>query len=111
MLGEGGEDPVRSKRPPCLDSKRPRVCMQHAHTYFNMCACCPYTREHHTCHNHDHAHNHTQHRQHTQHATEAKRKEEERSREKVKEKKEKKEKKEEKEKINRSEKDQEIKRK
>ena len=39
------ENPVcRLKTPPCVHSKRPRVCRQHAHMLFNMCACCWYTR-------------------------------------------------------------------
>ena len=28
----------------CVHPKRPRVCRQHAHMRFNMCACCRYTR-------------------------------------------------------------------
>ena len=28
----------RFNTPPCVHSKRPRVCRQHAHTCFNMCA-------------------------------------------------------------------------
>ena len=34
---------VDSKRL-CVDSKRPRVCWQHAHMLDNMCACCQHTR-------------------------------------------------------------------
>ena len=35
------ENPVcRLKTPPCEHSKRPRVCRQHAHMHFNMCAWC-----------------------------------------------------------------------
>ena len=30
--------------PPCVHSKRPRVCRQHAHMLFNMCAWCRCTR-------------------------------------------------------------------
>ena len=33
-----------SKTSPCLDSKRPLVCRQHAHMCFNMCACCRHTQ-------------------------------------------------------------------
>ena len=36
---------VDSKTPPCVHSKRPRVCRHHAHMCFNMWACCRYTRE------------------------------------------------------------------
>ena len=32
------------KTPPCVDSKRPRVCRHHAHMCFNMWAWCRYTR-------------------------------------------------------------------
>ena len=35
---------VDSKTPPCADSKRLRVCPQHAHMLFSMCAWCRYTR-------------------------------------------------------------------
>ena len=35
---------VDSKTPPCVHSKRPRVCRQHAQMCFNMCAWCRYTR-------------------------------------------------------------------
>ena len=39
------ENPVcRLKTPPCVHSKRPRVCRQHAHMLFNMCAWCRHTR-------------------------------------------------------------------
>ena len=31
-------------QPPCVHSKRPRACRQHAHMLFNMCACCRHTR-------------------------------------------------------------------
>ena len=57
----------RFKTPPCVHSKRPRVCWQHAHMCFNMCAWCRYTRgrlnlqkggfpstTHHTHHNNRH---------------------------------------------------------
>ena len=40
---------VDSKTPPCVHSKRPRVCRHHAHMCFNMCAWCPYTRERFEC--------------------------------------------------------------
>ena len=32
------------KKPPCVDSKRPRVYRHHAHTCYHMCAWCRYTR-------------------------------------------------------------------
>ena len=35
----------RFNMPPCVRSKRPRVCQHHAHMCFNMCAC-RYTRGH-----------------------------------------------------------------
>ena len=35
---------VDSKTPPCVHSKRPRVCRHHAHMCFNMFAWCRYTR-------------------------------------------------------------------
>ena len=35
---------VLLKTPPCVDSKRPRVCRQHAHMLFSMRAWCRYTR-------------------------------------------------------------------
>ena len=35
---------VDSKTPPCVHSKRPRVCRHHAHMCFNMCAWCRHTR-------------------------------------------------------------------
>ena len=35
---------VDSKTPPCVHSKRPRVCRQHTHMCFHMCAWCLYTR-------------------------------------------------------------------
>ena len=40
------ENPVcgLKKTPPCVDSKRPRVCRQHAHMLFNTCARCRHTR-------------------------------------------------------------------
>ena len=34
----------RFKTPPCVPTKRPCVCRHHAHTCFNMCAWCQYTR-------------------------------------------------------------------
>ena len=34
----------RLKTPPCVHSKRARVCRQHAYTLFNMCAWCRHTR-------------------------------------------------------------------
>ena len=44
------ENPVsRLKTPPCVHSKRPRVCRQHAHMLFNMCAWCRYTRRRFEC--------------------------------------------------------------
>ena len=33
------------KTPPCVHSKRLRVCRHHAHMCFNMCAWCRYTRD------------------------------------------------------------------
>ena len=50
VLGEeGGEREgkgrcVCTKRPPCLDSKRPRVYRHHAHMLKHMCAWCRHTR-------------------------------------------------------------------
>ena len=39
------ENPVcRLKTPPCVDSKRPRVCRQHAHMLKSMCAWCRQSR-------------------------------------------------------------------
>ena len=35
---------TRSKRPPCVDSKRPRVCRHHAHMLKHMCAWCRHAR-------------------------------------------------------------------
>ena len=35
---------VCTNRPPCVDSKRPRVYGHHAHMCYHMCAWCPYTR-------------------------------------------------------------------
>ena len=35
---------VSTQHVPCVRSKRPRVCRQHAHMCFNMCACCRHTR-------------------------------------------------------------------
>ena len=35
---------VDSDTPPCVHSKRPRVCRHHTHMCFNMCAWCWYTR-------------------------------------------------------------------
>ena len=35
---------VDSKRFPCVDSTRPRVCRQHAHMLKHVCACCRHTR-------------------------------------------------------------------
>ena len=32
------------KKPPCVDSKRPRVYRHHAHMCYHMRACCRYTR-------------------------------------------------------------------
>ena len=33
-----------SQKPPCVDSKRPRVYRHHAHMRYHMCAWCRYTR-------------------------------------------------------------------
>ena len=40
----GNNQYLASKTPPCVDSKRPRVCRQHAHMLFSMCAWCRHTR-------------------------------------------------------------------
>ena len=45
MLKKCGKKPcVDSKTPLCVHSKRPRVCRQHAHILFNMCAWCRQSR-------------------------------------------------------------------
>ena len=65
-----------SKKPPCVDSKRPRVYRHHAHMCYHMCAWCRYTRR-----RFESTHGgfflrakprhtpHTQHNTHTQHTT------------------------------------------
>ena len=70
-----------SQKPPCVDSKRPRVYRHHAHMCYHMCAWCRYTRgrfepthggflcvpsRHHTPHTHT---PHTPHTTHTTHTT------------------------------------------
>ena len=43
--GKKEENPyMDSDTPPCVHSKRPRVCQHHAHMCFNMCAWCQYSR-------------------------------------------------------------------
>ena len=41
LVSRTGDDPPCT--PPCVRSKRPRVCRQHAHTFKSMCACCRHT--------------------------------------------------------------------
>ena len=73
-----------SKKPPCVDSKRPRVYRHHAHMCYHMCAWCRYTRgrfesthggffcvpsratHHTTFHTHTRQHHNTQHHTETE---------------------------------------------
>ena len=79
-----------SQKPPCVDSKRPRVYRHHAHMCYHMCAWCRYTRgrfesthggffcvpsraTHHTTHTTQHNTQHNTHTPHTPHHTETER--------------------------------------